>query len=156
LPAVVVVMTDELTRDQQDHNPLDYDCCICEPDTVGYEELVLLAEVHRIVSEAIKGAGGSVPPVGSPAWWSADPASRIAGLLVLCEARLVDDPHRIAAEQLRDVSLAISGAMDWRAFANRHVPHTELQRRRDQLGPLHHPYTGGPVAWDTSSSETAA
>jgi hypothetical protein len=69
---------------------------------------------------------------------------------------LIDDPHRIAAEQLKAVSVVISGAQDWRAFARDHVPHSELRRRRDQLGALYQPYTGGPVAWETGSSDEAA
>jgi hypothetical protein len=124
---------------------------------MDYDELLLLAEVHRITREAIKLAGGSVSAVGSPAWWSAGPMVRIASLLVLAESRLLDDdPHALAADQLKAVSLAISGGMDWRTFANRQVPHTELQRRRAELGPLYQPYGGGAVAWDTSSREIAA
>jgi hypothetical protein len=52
--------------------------------------------------------------------------------------------------------VAISGTLDWRDLANRHVPHAELKQRRSELGPLYQPYAGGPVAWDTSSHETAA
>jgi hypothetical protein len=114
--AVVAVTTEPTGRD---HNPLDYDQWICEPETVGYEELPLLAEVHRMVGKAVALAGGSVPPVGSTAWWSAGPVSRIAGLLVLAEARLVDDPDALVAEQLKAVSVAISGALDWSANAYR-------------------------------------
>jgi hypothetical protein len=120
---------------------------------LDYDELRLLAEVHKLTGEVIKLAGGSVPPVGSAAWWSAPDAAKVAGLLVLAESRLLDDPHQLAAEQLREVSIAISGAMDWRRFADRHISRTELQRRRDQLGPLYQPYAGGPVAWDTSNPD---
>jgi hypothetical protein len=123
---------------------------------MDYDELMLLAEVHRLVGKVIELAGGSVPPVGTPAWWSAEPTSRIAGLLVLAEARLIDDPQRLAAEQLKAASVAISGTLDWRDLANRHVPHTVLQRRRMELGLLHQPYAGGPVAWETRSQEPAA
>jgi hypothetical protein len=49
---------------------------------------------------------------------------------------LLDDPHQLAAEQLKDASVAVSSAMDWQHFADRHVPHTELQRRRAEPGPL--------------------
>jgi hypothetical protein len=125
-------------------------------DHLDYEDVELLAAVHRITSTVIELAGGSVPPVGSPAWWFAAPMARIAGLLVLAEARLLDDPHQLAADQIKAVSLAISGALDWREFANRHVPHTELQRRRAALGPLHQPYAGGRVEWETSTQEAAA
>lgn len=129
----------------EQHGPLDYD------------DEQLRDEVHQLVSKAVALAGGSAPAVGTPAWRSAEPLPRIAGLLVLAEARLIDDPELIAAEQLRAVSMAISGALDWRDFARDHVPHTELRRRRDQLGPLYQPYTGGPVAWETgSNAETAA
>ncbi len=146
----------EPTKDQQDHDPLAYDQQICEPETVRYEELPLLVEVHRLVGRAVEMAGGPVPPVGSPQWWSAAPMARLAGLLVLAERYLLDDPHRIAADQLKAVSLAISGAMDWRRFAECHVPHTELQQRREELGSLWQPYPGGPAAWETGSRETAA
>jgi hypothetical protein len=124
-------------------------------DHLDYDDVELLAEVHRIVSE-VRELAGSLPRVGSPQWWAAKPIARIAGLLVLAEARLVDDPHQLVAEQLKAVSVAISGALDWRDLANRHVPDTELRRCRDQMGPLYQHYTGGPVAWETSSRETAA
>jgi hypothetical protein len=123
---------------------------------LDYEEFLLLAEVHRLVTKGIAEAGGLVPPVGSSAWWSAPDTGKVAGLLVLSEARLINDPHALAAEQLKAVSLAISGALDWREFANRHVSNTELQRRRSELGPLYQPHAGGAVAWDTSCQETAA
>jgi hypothetical protein len=122
---------------------------------MDYDELLLLTEVHRITSEAIKLAG-SVPAVGSTDWWSAPHTAKVTSLLVLAEARLIDDPHALAAEQLREVSLAISGALDWGNLANHHVPHTELQRRRGELGPLCQHYTGGPVEWQNSGQETAA
>lgn len=124
-------------------------------DHLDYEDVELLAEVHRITSKVIAEAG-SVPVVGSADWWSAPLAGKVASLLVLAEARLIDDPHLIAAEQLRDVSKAISGELDWRAFARGHVTHTELQRRRAEVGPLCQHYTGGSVAWDSRSQETAA
>jgi hypothetical protein len=55
--AVVAVTTAEPTRDQEDHDPLHYDQWICEPEMVGYEELPLLAEVHRLVDTVIEQAG---------------------------------------------------------------------------------------------------
>lgn len=129
---------------------------LMDVSALDYDEIQLLTAVHELTSKVIELAGGSVPPVGSPDWWTAEPITRIAGLMVLAEARLIDDPHQLAAEQLRDVSLAISGEMDWRHFANRHVPHSELARRRETLGPLYQPYTGGPVAWVDTSSQDAA
>jgi hypothetical protein len=75
------------------------------------------------------------------------------------EAWLIDDTHahQIAAGQLRDVSIAISSGMDWRQVANRHVSHTALRGRRDQMEALSsQPYAGGPVEWETSSQEIAA
>ncbi len=129
---------------------------VLDVPAIDYDEIQMLAEVHRMTSKVIELAGGSVPPVGSPQWWSAEPITRIAGLLVLAEARLIDDPHQLAAEQIKAVSVAISGGMDWRTFVSNHVAHTELQRRRDQLGPLYEPYTGGPVQWDATSSQDDA
>lgn len=127
---------------------------IMDVSALDCDELQTLTAVHELTSKVIALAG-SIPAVGSPDWWAADPTSRIAGLLVLAEARLIDDPHRLAAEQIKAVSVAISG-LDWRDFANRHVPHSELERRRATLGPLYQPYTGGPVEWDTASQGTAA
>jgi hypothetical protein len=124
----------EPARDHPETHPLDYDWLICEPDPIGPERSALVTEVHRLIDKAIG----------------------LAGLLVLAERYLLDDPHQLAAKQLKAVSLAISGAIDWRHFANRHVPHTELRRRREELGPLYQPYAGGPVEWGTSSQETAA
>jgi hypothetical protein len=125
-------------------------------DHLDYEDVELLAEVHRITSKVIKLAGGSVPALGSPDWRSAPDAGKVASLLVLAEARLSDDPRQVASEQLRAVSVAISGGMNWRAFAQHHVPHTELQRRRAEVGPLCQRYTGGPVEWDSGTQEAAA
>jgi hypothetical protein len=124
-------------------------------DHLDYEDVELLTEVHRLTSKMIAEAG-SVPAVGSADWRSAREAAKVAGLLVLAEARLMDDPRQVASEQLRAVSVAISGGMDWRTFGQHHVPHTELQRRRGELGSLHQPYVGGRVAWETSTQETAA
>jgi hypothetical protein len=80
------------------------------PDTsvVDYDELRPLSAAHRLISEVIELAGGSVPGVGTPAWWCVELLPRIAGRLVLIEARLIDDPERIAAEQLKAVLEAIS------------------------------------------------
>lgn len=107
-------------------------------DHLDYDELALLAEVHQFVSKATALAGGSAPAAGSPQWWSAEPQARLAGLLVLAERYLLEDPHRLAAEQLKAVSLAISGALDWSAFANRPSfgSHAEIVARRAELGPL--------------------
>jgi hypothetical protein len=37
------------------------------------DDLLLLAEVHRMTSKVIELVGGSVPSVGTPAWRSAEP-----------------------------------------------------------------------------------
>jgi len=123
------------------------------PDTVGYEELRLLAEVYRLVDKAVALAGGSVPPVGSPAWWAAKPQARIASLLVLAEAYLVTEPHLIA-RMIKDASVAISSSENWSAVGS--LPsHAELVRRRAEPGMVWG--TFDPVAaarWvETGSSE---
>ncbi len=138
LPCSVGATVSEPTRDQQDHDPLEYDRWICEPEAIGYEDLPLFAEVHRLVGRAVELAGGSVPAVGSPQWWSAEPVARLAGLLVLAEHHLLADPERIAAEQLRAVSVAISGGMDWSGAAHRLVfdSYAKVAARRLEPGPL--------------------
>lgn len=93
-------------------------------DSLEYGELQLLAEVHRFTSKAVELAGGAIPPVGSAQWWDAEPMARLAGLLVLAEARLIDD--------LKDMAAVIRDGKDWRAFAN--LPsfgsHAEVVARR--------------------------
>ncbi|HET9256859.1 MAG TPA: DUF3631 domain-containing protein [Pseudonocardiaceae bacterium] len=112
-------------------------------DHLDHDDVELLAEVHRITDRMIDLAGGSIPRLGSAAWWSAPPLARLAGLLALAEARMVEDPAVFAADQVKAVSVAISSGADWSAIACRHVPHTELARRRAELGPLWQPYPGG-------------
>lgn len=130
-------------------------------DHLDYDDVEALGEVHRLVTKVIKLAGGSVPPVGSAAWWSAPDAAKVASLLVLAEARLIDDPHRIAAEQLREVSKAISGGLDWSAAAHRLAYERPgvLAARRREPGPLA-ALIFDPVAtarWvETGSSDEAA
>lgn len=147
----------EPTRDQQDHDPLDYDQWICEPEIIGYEDLPFLTEVHRLVGKAATLAG-SVPAAGSPQWWSAEPMARLAGLLVLAERYLIEDPHTIAAQMIKDASVAVSSSGRWPAAAA--LPsHHELVRRRAEPGPCYPPFD--PVAaarWvqTGSSEETAA
>lgn len=148
----------EPTRDQQDHDPLDYDWGICEPEAIGYGDLPLFAEVHRIVSQAAELAG-SAPAAGSPQWWSAGPLARLAGLLVLAERYLQEDPHAIAARLLKDVSVDLSTSRDWSRSAV--LPsHHELVRRRAEPGPLAQLAGFDPVAaarWvETGSSEEPA
>lgn len=127
---------------------------------LDYDELLLLVEVHRVVDKVIKQSGGRVPAVGSAAWWSAPPTGKVAALLVLAEARLIDDPRQLAAEQLREVSKAISGGMDWSAAAHRlaYDRRDVVAARRREPGPLARPFD--PVAaarWvETGSSEETA
>lgn len=106
-------------------------------DTQPADDVDLLAEVHRIISTAVHQAG-SVPALGSPAWWTCGPSARLAGLLVLAEAWLVTDPHRVAAEMVKDASVAISTGLDWRSAAHTaaYESHAVLVRRRAEPGPL--------------------
>ncbi|MGH4001737.1 MAG: hypothetical protein ACRDTJ_30235, partial [Pseudonocardiaceae bacterium] len=129
--------------------------------SIDYDELALLVEVHRLVDKAVALAGESVPPVGSSQWWDAEPMVRLAALLLLAEHHLLADPERIAAEQLKAVSVAISGAKDWSAAAHRLVfdSHAKVAERRREPGPLAG-LTFDPVAaarWvETGSSEEPA
>jgi hypothetical protein len=66
-------------------------------DHLGYDDVEFFAEVHRIVTEQIELAGGSVPAVGSAAWRSAPPAAKVARLLVLTEAYLIKDSDAAGA-----------------------------------------------------------
>lgn len=91
-----------------------------EPDPSPTEE-ELRAEVHRLVEEVVTAARsehGHIPGVQHPDWWSAPRSARLAAILVLGEAYLITDPHQIAAEQLRGVSRAISGGLDWSRAAH--------------------------------------
>lgn len=110
---------------------------VIDVSAIDYDELELLGEVHRMVGKA-RELAGSAPAVGSPQWWDAEPMARIAGLLVLAEHQLVHDPDRIAAEQLKAVSVAISTGMDWSAAAHGLVfdSHAKVVQRRRELGPL--------------------
>ncbi|MGH3550508.1 MAG: hypothetical protein ACRDQU_20790 [Pseudonocardiaceae bacterium] len=126
------------------------------------DDLRLYAEVDRLVANAVKLAGGSVPAVGSPAWWSAEPMPRLTSLLVVAEHHLLADPDRIAAGHLKAASVAISTGMDWSAAAHRLVydSHAKVAARRRELGPLAGLSSFDPVAarrWvETGSSEQSA
>ncbi len=130
-------------------------------DHLGYEDLELFAEIHRLVAKAVELASCSVPAVGSEQWWNGDPMARVAALLVVAEHHLLADPERIAAEQLKAVSVAISGGMDWSAAAHRLVfdSHAKVAARRREPGPLAG-MVFDPVAarrWvETGSSDEAA
>lgn len=103
-------------------------------DHLDYDDVGFLTEVHRIVGVAAELAG-SVPAAGSPQWWSAEPMARLAGLLVLGERYLLEDPHAIAAQMIKDASVAVSSSGRWSAAAA--LPsHHELVRRRAEPGPL--------------------
>lgn len=125
-------------------------------DRLDYEDVEFLAEVHRLVGKSIALAGGSVPAAGSPQWWSAAPVARLAGLLVLAERYLLEDPHAIAAELLKDASVAVSSDGRWSAAAA--LPsHHELVRRRAEPGRVWAPFD--PVAaarWVATGSSQAS
>jgi hypothetical protein len=131
---------------------------VTDVSALDYDDLAVLAEVDRFVKKVFEVAGPDVPKLSDPAWLTAPPAAKIASLLVLAEAYLVTDPHLIAAEMIKDVSVAISSSRTWSAAS---LPsHAELVRRRAEPGPVHAPFD--PVAaarWvETGSSgeETAA
>lgn len=110
---------------------------VTDVSALDYEDLQLYAEVHRIVGQAVALAG-TVPAVGSPAWWGAPPMARLAALLVVAEHHLMADPERIAAEQLKAVSVAISTGMDWAGNAHRLIfdSRATIVARRREPGPL--------------------
>lgn len=103
-------------------------------DHLDHEDVEFLADVRRLVGKAIAVAG-SVPAAGSPAWMTAAPAAQIAGLLVLAEAYLINDPHQVAAEMIKDASVAVSSSRRWSAAAAQ-PSHHELRQRRAEPGPL--------------------
>ncbi|MGH3769601.1 MAG: hypothetical protein ACRDS0_24595 [Pseudonocardiaceae bacterium] len=104
-------------------------------DHLSYEDVQFLAEVHRLVTKAEALAGGCVPAAGTDEWFAASPMKRLAALLVLAERYLIEDPHAIAAEMIKDASVAVSS--DGRWSAARALPsHHELVRRRAEPGPL--------------------
>jgi hypothetical protein len=92
----------------------------------------LLGEAHRLVHpvvQAVRSQRGSLPGVGTSAWWSAPPDARLAAILVLGEAYLIADPERMARERLKAMSVDLAGARSWTAAA-RLPSHKELLRRR--------------------------
>lgn len=134
---------------------------VIDVTALDYDELQLLAEVNRLVDKAAELAGGSVPAVGTPAWWDAEPMARIAALLALGQQYLLDDPHQLAAEMVKDASSAISTGMDWASAAQRLVydSHAKVAERRREPGPLAGvPFDSeGAARWvQTGSSEATA
>jgi hypothetical protein len=82
----------------------------------------LHTEVRRLVDAAVRLARlrhRALPAVGSAAWWSAPDDVRLATILVLGESYVIRGPAEAAAAQLKAVSNAISGALDWSANAHR-------------------------------------
>lgn len=118
---------------QTGHDPLDFDEWICDPQSIAYEDLALLAEAHRLVGQVADAAGGweAIPAVSDPAWNDAPPVAKIAALLVLSLDYLIADPSDIAWEMLRDTSKAISSSGRW---AGCRPSHAELVRRRAEPG----------------------
>lgn len=103
-------------------------------DHLDHEDVEFLLDVRRLVGNAVALAG-SVPAAGSPAWMTATPATQVAGLLVLAEAYLINDPHTIAAQMVKDASVAVSSSGRWSTAAA--LPsHHELRQRRAEPGPL--------------------
>lgn len=130
---------------------------VIDVSALDYCDLEVLAEVDRFVKKVLAVAGPDVPALSDPAWRTAPPAAKIASLLVLGEAYLVTDPHLIAAQMIKDASVAISSSGNWSVAAS--LPsHAELVRRRAQPGRVWAPFD--PVAaarWvETGSSEEVA
>jgi hypothetical protein len=79
-------------------------------------------EVRRLVEPIVRSARlrhRSLPSVGSAAWWSSPDDVRLATILLLGESYIMYSPADAAAAQLKAVSVAISGALDWSANAYR-------------------------------------
>lgn len=97
-------------------------------------DAVLVPVVHALVDEWVQAARmfGPLPPLRSEAFLDAQPAQQIAALLVIAEAWLIADPHRVIRNVHKQVSDDIHGGESrrWHDWAVNHVPHTELQRRR--------------------------
>jgi hypothetical protein len=101
---------------------------------IDLDDAELHAEVGRVVGlvvTAVRKRHGRIPGVGTPSWWAADDAAKVAGLLVLAEAWVIrPDPDRAAVERLKAMAVDLSEAHDWSA-ASRRPSHAELKRRRD-------------------------
>lgn len=97
------------------------------------DDAELLFEVHRLVHPQVRAAravaGGTVPGVGSPAWWAAPDGVRRAALLILGEAWLIHDPDRAVRRRLRELSWDLAAGHDW-AAASRRPSHRALGARR--------------------------
>lgn len=95
----------------------------------------LRAEVHRLVNVAVRGVllrHGSLPAVGTAAWWSTPDSVRRAALLVVGQAYMVYGPADAVFAERRAVSIAISSSLDWSANARRLIfeSSTKLAARR--------------------------
>lgn len=121
----------------------------------------LRAEVHRLVHPFVHSARiecGRIPGVGTPQWWTASTAARIAGLLTLSEAWLAFDPQRELDLRFKAMSVDLCRAHDWSA-ASRRPSHAELAARRTEPGQLARSFDPDAAArWveTDSSSEPAA
>lgn len=91
-------------------------------DNRSFDDIEVLAEVARIVGKAFAVAGPDVPALSDPAWLTAPPAAKVARLLVIAEANLISNPYEIAAQMVKDGSMAISA--DGRWSAARALPRT--------------------------------
>jgi hypothetical protein len=100
--------------------------------------------VEKVVSLATA-AHGPIPSLRDAAWWTAPIDVKVASLLMLSEAYLVNNPETAAVEMLREMAYDIAGAlpardngwqMTWRDVANRHVTDSEVKRRRAEPGLL--------------------
>lgn len=100
------------------------------------EDIDLLAEVQRVVTKALAAAGavGSVK-FGSPEWWRASDAEKAARLGILAEAFVIQDPHKIALDIVKQTSLDVWEGTDWTALSRR-ASHSTLVQRRERPGPM--------------------
>ena len=98
----------------------------------------LHAEVDRLAGTVMRAALRNlrrIPGVGTPAWWAADDAAKIAGLLVLAEAWLVREMSlgREVRARLKAASVAISTGSSW---CDHGPSHASLAARRAEPGSM--------------------
>lgn len=76
-------------------------------------------------------AGRSFPPIRSQEWLDLPHADKVAALLPLALAWLLEDPRRADRALMAEASSQVRAGMEWGRHADTRVTHAELMRRRD-------------------------
>lgn len=91
------------------------------------EDEILAAALE--VATAVRG-GRSFPPIRSQEWLDLPHDDKVAALLPLACAWLLEDPRRADRALMAEASSQVRAGMDWGRHADTRVTHTELVRRR--------------------------